>query len=71
MQLGSNSRNLYILCMITSCPVGPPKMMKPSLSQNWKASQKVGFIAAPPILAGVSSLVILSEPLRRIDYPGR
>jgi hypothetical protein len=28
--------------MIAICPAGPPKLIKPSLNQNLKASQKLG-----------------------------
>src|SRR5688500_3219211 len=35
------------LCMMAICPVGPPKLMKPSLSQKRKASANVGGTAVP------------------------
>ena len=31
--------------MMAICPVGPPKLMKPSLTQKRKASAKVGWCA--------------------------
>ena len=33
-------------CMIAICPAGPPKLMKPSFSQNQNASRSVGRTVA-------------------------
>src|SRR5215204_2153376 len=36
-------------CMIAICPAGPPKLMKPSFTQNQKASQNpTGLVSKPP-----------------------
>src|SRR5690349_23148362 len=34
-------------CMIAICPAGPPKLMKPSFSQNRNASEKGTFLILP------------------------
>jgi hypothetical protein len=42
--------------MMEICPAGPPKLMKPSLSQKMKASRKltwVGGEAGASVLAGI------------------
>src|SRR5204862_6796545 len=40
-------------CMIAICPAGPPKLMKPSLSQKRNASAKLGLTTVPLTSAGV------------------
>src|SRR5690349_9183494 len=50
-------RSTSSACMIAICPAGPPKLMKPSLSQKRKASAKLakaGAATASPILSGVA-----------------
>src|SRR5512141_2593514 len=45
-------------CMMAICPVGPPKLMNPSFSQNLKASRKEGW--------GVGSVTLFADDLQTI-----
>src|SRR5258707_3076878 len=52
--------------MIAICPAGPPKLMKPSLSQNQNASEKDTCVGGPaaepaPIASGAFGVVDIKE----------
>src|SRR6266480_4540548 len=52
-------------CIIAICPVGPPKEMNPSLSQNRNASPKLGCLTETPFAVEVGLIVALSETNER------